>query len=76
MHLINHRRLYRRRPPEAQKKKLHEIRACIRKSAPGAAETLKWSMPAFSYRRILVLFAAHKNHIGFSIAFWSLDLVL
>lgn len=22
-------------------------------------------MPAFSYRRILVTFAAHKNHIGF-----------
>src|SRR5438128_1261033 len=40
-------------------------RACIRKSAPGAKESLKWGMPAFSYRRILVMFAAFKHHIGF-----------
>jgi uncharacterized protein YdhG (YjbR/CyaY superfamily) len=51
-------------PKEAQKK-LREIRACIRKAAPGADESLKWSMPAFSYKRILVTFAAHKRHIGF-----------
>jgi uncharacterized protein YdhG (YjbR/CyaY superfamily) len=41
------------------------MRACIRKSAPGAKESLKWGMPAFSYRRILVTFAAFKQHIGF-----------
>src|SRR5437667_7394339 len=51
-------------PKEAQKK-LREMRACIRTSAPGAKESLKWGMPAFSYRRILVTFAAHKHHIGF-----------
>src|SRR5437660_10567114 len=51
-------------PKEAQKK-LREMRACIRKSAPGATESLKWSMPAFSYRRILVTFAAYRHHIGF-----------
>jgi uncharacterized protein YdhG (YjbR/CyaY superfamily) len=51
-------------PKEAQKK-LREMRACIRKSAPGAKESLKWAMPAFSYRRILVMFAAFKHHIGF-----------
>jgi uncharacterized protein YdhG (YjbR/CyaY superfamily) len=51
-------------PKEAQKK-LREMRACIRKSAPGAKESLKWGMPAFSYVRILVTFAAHKHHIGF-----------
>src|SRR6267143_1763151 len=51
-------------PKEAQKK-LREMRACIRKSAPGARESLKWGMPAFSYGRILVTFAAHKHHIGF-----------
>jgi uncharacterized protein YdhG (YjbR/CyaY superfamily) len=39
--------------------------ACIRKSAPGAKESLKWGMPAYSYGRILVTFAAFKNHIGF-----------
>jgi uncharacterized protein YdhG (YjbR/CyaY superfamily) len=37
----------------------------IRDAAPGAEEVLKWSMPAFSYKRILVTFAAFKNHIGF-----------
>jgi uncharacterized protein YdhG (YjbR/CyaY superfamily) len=51
-------------PQEAQKK-LREMQACIRKSAPGATESLKWGMPAFSYRRILVTFAAHKTPIGF-----------
>jgi uncharacterized protein YdhG (YjbR/CyaY superfamily) len=51
-------------PKEAQKK-LRQMRACIRTSAPGAKESLKWGMPAFSYRRILVTFAAFKHHIGF-----------
>lgn len=51
-------------PKDAQTK-LREMLACIRKAAPGATEGLKWGMPAFSYHRILVTFAAHKNHIGF-----------
>jgi uncharacterized protein YdhG (YjbR/CyaY superfamily) len=51
--------------PKEARKKLREMRACIRASAPGAKESLKWGMPAFSYRRILVTFAAFKNHIGF-----------
>ncbi len=51
-------------PKEAQKK-LREMRACIRAAAPGAKESLKWGMPAFSYRRILVTFAAFNHHIGF-----------
>jgi uncharacterized protein YdhG (YjbR/CyaY superfamily) len=51
--------------PKQARKKLREMRACIRKAAPGAEESLKWGMPAYSYRRILVTFAAHKQHIGF-----------
>jgi uncharacterized protein YdhG (YjbR/CyaY superfamily) len=51
--------------PKDARKKLRQMRACLRKSAPGAKESLKWGMPAFSYRRILVAFAAHKHHIGF-----------
>ena len=51
-------------PKDAQKK-LREMLACIRAAAPGAKESLKWGMPAFSYKRILVTFAAFKNHIGF-----------
>jgi uncharacterized protein YdhG (YjbR/CyaY superfamily) len=51
--------------PKEARKKLREMRACIRASAPGAKESLKWGMPAFSYRRILVTFAAFRHHIGF-----------
>jgi uncharacterized protein YdhG (YjbR/CyaY superfamily) len=51
-------------PKDAQPK-LRQMRACIRKAAPGAGEGIKWGMPAFSHRRILVMFAAFKHHIGF-----------
>jgi uncharacterized protein YdhG (YjbR/CyaY superfamily) len=56
---------YIRTAPKGAQKKLRELHACIRKAAPGATGGLKWGMPAFSYRRILVTFAAHKSHIGF-----------
>jgi uncharacterized protein YdhG (YjbR/CyaY superfamily) len=51
--------------PQEARTKLREMRACVRKAAPGAKESIKWRMPAFSYRRILVMFAAFKHHIGF-----------
>ena len=51
--------------PGKSRKKLREMRACIRAAAPGAKESLKWGMPAFSYQRILVTFAAFQHHIGF-----------
>jgi uncharacterized protein YdhG (YjbR/CyaY superfamily) len=51
--------------PKDARKKLREMLAAIRASAPGAKESLKWGMPAFTYRRILVTFAAFKDHIGF-----------
>ena len=44
---------------------MRELRALIAAAAPGATQSLKWSMPAFSYARILVTFAAFKKHIGF-----------
>jgi len=50
--------------PRQAQKKLREMRACIRASAPGAEESLKWGMPSFSYNRILVTFAAFKHHVG------------
>ena len=51
-------------PAELQGKlwKLHE---CIKTAARGAKEELKWSMPAYSYQKILVTFAVFKKHIGF-----------
>ena len=51
-------------PAEVQERlwKLHE---CIKTAAPGSTEGLKWSMPAYSYQKILVTFAVFKKHIGF-----------
>lgn len=51
-------------PAELQERlwKLHEA---IKAAAPGASEALKWSMPAYSYQKILVTFAVAKNHTGF-----------
>lgn len=51
-------------PAEVQEK-LQQLHACIRKAAPGATESLKWRMPAYSYQKILVTFAVFKHHIGF-----------
>jgi uncharacterized protein YdhG (YjbR/CyaY superfamily) len=51
--------------PKQARAKLRQTRASIRKTAPGAKETLQWGMPAFSYHRILVTFAAFEHHIGF-----------
>jgi len=51
--------------PAAVQEKLLQMHACIRAAAPGAKEDLKWGMPAYSYQKILVTFAAFKNHIGF-----------
>ena len=56
---------YIRAAPREAQKKLREMHACIRAAAPGAKEGLKWGMPAFSYRRILVTFAGFEKHIGF-----------
>src|SRR4029078_7967594 len=51
--------------PKEARQKLREMRTAIRAAAPGATESLKWSMPAYSYGRILVTFAGFKHHIGF-----------
>ena len=51
--------------PKATRQKLRQLRDCIRTAAPGAQEGLKWGMPAFFYKRILVTFAVFKHHIGF-----------
>jgi uncharacterized protein YdhG (YjbR/CyaY superfamily) len=53
--------------PKPFRAHLREMRRLILAAAPGCIETLKWSKPAFSYRRILVAFGAFKHHIGFFI---------
>lgn len=56
---------YIKAAPREVQQKLREMQACIRAAAPQATEGLKWGMPAFSYKRILVTFAVFRNHIGF-----------
>lgn len=50
--------------PKETRAKLREMRAIVRKAAPGAVEGLKWSMPSYSHRTILLNFAPAKTHIG------------
>ena len=45
-------------------KKLEEVRATIKKAVPQAEEVISYQMPAFSYKGVLVYFAAQTNHIG------------
>jgi uncharacterized protein YdhG (YjbR/CyaY superfamily) len=51
--------------PKPSRKKLREMRATIRAAAPKAVEAIKWGMPSFVDKKILVIFAAFKRHIGF-----------
>ncbi|MHB8789099.1 MAG: iron chaperone [Desulfobulbaceae bacterium] len=51
-------------PPEIQDI-LKQVRATIKKAAPGAEETIKYRIPTFVLNENLVHFAALKNHIGF-----------
>lgn len=44
---------------------LQQLRTTIRKAAPNAEEVISYGMPAFKQNRVLVYFAAFKNHIGF-----------
>jgi uncharacterized protein YdhG (YjbR/CyaY superfamily) len=51
--------------PAEVRERLWQLHETIKAAAPGATETLKWSVPAYSYQKILVTFAAFKKHIGF-----------
>jgi len=51
--------------PEEVQKKLEDLRATIRASAPDATEKISYQMPTFYLKGNLVHFAALKNHIGF-----------
>ena len=50
-------------PPDVQAI-LKKIRATIRAAAPEAEQKISYRMPAFALDRILIYFAAFKNHIG------------
>ena len=51
--------------PDVQER-LKSIRKLVQDTIPEAVETISYQMPAFKYNgKILVYFAAFKNHIGF-----------
>jgi uncharacterized protein YdhG (YjbR/CyaY superfamily) len=51
--------------PKEGRAMLREMRAILKKAAPGAAEAMKCGAPTFSYKRILFAYAGFKSHIGF-----------
>ena len=51
--------------PQEVQKKLIELRATIRASAPEAEEKISYQMPTFALKGNLVHFAAYQKHIGF-----------
>lgn len=51
--------------PDDIKSKLETIRTAIKKAAPKSVEVISYGMPAFKQNKVLIYFAAGKNHIGF-----------
>lgn len=50
--------------PEHIQLQLNLLRETIKAAVPMATEVISYGMPAFKLKRILVYFAAYKNHIG------------
>jgi uncharacterized protein YdhG (YjbR/CyaY superfamily) len=51
--------------PEAQPL-LEQLVNILRAVAPDAEESIKWSAPAFTLKRVLFMLAAHKNYVSFA----------
>ena len=51
-------------PPEVREM-LEKIRTTIQQAAPDAEEAIKYQIPTFMLKGMLVSFAAYKKHIGF-----------
>jgi len=47
------------------KARLEEIRMIVREVVPGAKEKISYGMPALATKKVLVYYAAWKEHIGF-----------
>ncbi|MCA9486238.1 MAG: DUF1801 domain-containing protein [Candidatus Woesearchaeota archaeon] len=45
--------------------RLQMLRKVCLNAFPGAEESFKWGKPAFSLKRVLIVYAAYKHHIGF-----------
>lgn len=52
-------------PAEIQQR-LKQMRACIKKAAPKAEESISYQMPAYkTFGKPLVYFAGYEKHVGF-----------
>ena len=51
-------------PPEVQQR-LEQVRACIKEIIPDSEEVFSYGVPAFKLKKVVVMYAAHKEHIGF-----------
>jgi uncharacterized protein YdhG (YjbR/CyaY superfamily) len=51
--------------PKPIQKLLHQLRRTIRKSAPGATETIKYGIPTFVLNGNLVHFGGFEHHVSF-----------
>jgi uncharacterized protein YdhG (YjbR/CyaY superfamily) len=51
--------------PNEARRILEDMRLAIKKVVPEAEEIISYNMPAFKFYKILVYYAAHKEHIGF-----------
>lgn len=51
--------------PEDIQQILQQVRATIKRAAPGAEECIAYAMPAYKLNGPLVYFAGYKNHVGF-----------
>lgn len=51
--------------PKESQAKLREMRALLKKAAPGSTEAIKWGVPTISYKRILFAYSTIKGNISF-----------
>jgi uncharacterized protein YdeI (YjbR/CyaY-like superfamily) len=65
---------YIKKSPEFARPILEHIREVVHDGCPDVEETLKWSMPSFTYNGILCGMAAFKQHAVFG--FWKGALIL
>ncbi len=56
---------YIRKFPEEIQLKLQEMRSILLKNAPKAEEVISYGMPAIKTTKVLVYYAANKEHLGF-----------
>lgn len=50
--------------PAATRSKLREVRKAVLEAAPGAAESISYRMPYYSYKGRLAWFGLHTTYIG------------